>query len=241
MLWSSLFVGSSVVNGSPGFINLCDALNAWQLVRELKAALGLAAATSFKHVSPAGNVFPPVNAFTVSLSLTPPLLMFLDPSLFVCLLLFLYLSSLVSIFVSSIHLMFSLCLSLSISVCLSVSISLFVSLYQSPCLSHCLSLSHCIKVPVCLTVSLYQSPCPSHCLFVSLYQSPCPSHCLSLSHCLSIPLVWLSPRFFTSPGAAVGVPLSEEEAKVCMVSDMLQDLTPLASAYARARGQSSSS
>uniref|UniRef100_A0A8C5FU77 Bifunctional purine biosynthesis protein ATIC n=1 Tax=Gadus morhua TaxID=8049 RepID=A0A8C5FU77_GADMO len=48
-----------VVNGSPGFINLCDALNAWQLVRELKAALGLAAATSFKHVSPAGNVFPP--------------------------------------------------------------------------------------------------------------------------------------------------------------------------------------
>ena len=45
----------SVVNGSPGFINLCDALNAWQLVRELKAALGLAAATSFKHVSPAGT------------------------------------------------------------------------------------------------------------------------------------------------------------------------------------------
>ncbi|XP_077568806.1 bifunctional purine biosynthesis protein ATIC [Stigmatopora nigra] len=43
-----------VVNGSPGFINLCDALNAWQLVRELKAALGLAAAASFKHVSPAG-------------------------------------------------------------------------------------------------------------------------------------------------------------------------------------------
>ncbi|MBN3298880.1 PUR9 protein, partial [Amia calva] len=44
----------TVVNGSPGFINLCDALNAWQLVRELKKALGLAAATSFKHVSPAG-------------------------------------------------------------------------------------------------------------------------------------------------------------------------------------------
>lgn len=43
-----------VVNGSPGFINLCDALNGWQLVRELKAALGLPAATSFKHVSPAG-------------------------------------------------------------------------------------------------------------------------------------------------------------------------------------------
>ncbi|XP_034536887.1 bifunctional purine biosynthesis protein PURH [Notolabrus celidotus] len=79
-----------VVNGSPGFINLCDALNAWQLVRELKSALGMSAAASFKHVSPAG--------------------------------------------------------------------------------------------------------------------------------------------------AAVGVPLSEEEAKVCMVHDMLSDLTPLATAYARARG-----
>lgn len=44
----------SVVNGSPGFINLCDALNAWQLVSELKKSLGLPAATSFKHVSPAG-------------------------------------------------------------------------------------------------------------------------------------------------------------------------------------------
>jgi len=44
-----------VVNGSPGFINLCDALNAWQLVRELKSTLGMAAAASFKHVSPAGK------------------------------------------------------------------------------------------------------------------------------------------------------------------------------------------
>ncbi|KAL1518187.1 hypothetical protein ABEB36_001848 [Hypothenemus hampei] len=44
----------TVLNGSPGFINLCDALNGWQLVRELKQALGLPAATSFKHVSPAG-------------------------------------------------------------------------------------------------------------------------------------------------------------------------------------------
>lgn len=44
----------SVVNGSPGFINLCDALNGYQLVKELKAALDLPAATSFKHVSPAG-------------------------------------------------------------------------------------------------------------------------------------------------------------------------------------------
>ncbi|XP_054977636.1 bifunctional purine biosynthesis protein ATIC [Sorex araneus] len=44
----------TVVNGAPGFINLCDALNAWQLVRELKGALGMPAAASFKHVSPAG-------------------------------------------------------------------------------------------------------------------------------------------------------------------------------------------
>lgn len=43
-----------VVNGAPGYINVLDALNAWQLVRELKAALGLPAAASFKHVSPAG-------------------------------------------------------------------------------------------------------------------------------------------------------------------------------------------
>jgi len=43
-----------VLNGSPGYINLLDALNGWQLVRELKAALNLPAATSFKHVSPAG-------------------------------------------------------------------------------------------------------------------------------------------------------------------------------------------
>lgn len=43
-----------VVNGSPGFINLLDALNGWQLVKELKSACGTAAATSFKHVSPAG-------------------------------------------------------------------------------------------------------------------------------------------------------------------------------------------
>ena len=43
-----------VVSGSPGFINLLDALNAWQLVREAAAATGRVAATSFKHVSPAG-------------------------------------------------------------------------------------------------------------------------------------------------------------------------------------------
>ena len=44
----------AVLNGRPGYINLLDALNGWQLVRELKASLGLPAATSFKHVSPAG-------------------------------------------------------------------------------------------------------------------------------------------------------------------------------------------
>ncbi len=44
----------TVVNGRPGYINLLDALNGWQLVKELKEATGLPAATSFKHVSPAG-------------------------------------------------------------------------------------------------------------------------------------------------------------------------------------------
>ena len=43
-----------VLCGRPGYINLLDALNGWQLVRELKAAVGLPAAASFKHVSPAG-------------------------------------------------------------------------------------------------------------------------------------------------------------------------------------------
>ena len=43
-----------VLNGKPGFINLLDAFNSWQLVTELKKATGLAAAASFKHVSPAG-------------------------------------------------------------------------------------------------------------------------------------------------------------------------------------------
>ncbi|MBV9852174.1 MAG: phosphoribosylaminoimidazolecarboxamide formyltransferase [Armatimonadetes bacterium] len=43
-----------VLGGAPGYINLLDALNGWQLVRELKRATGLPAATSFKHVSPAG-------------------------------------------------------------------------------------------------------------------------------------------------------------------------------------------
>ena len=44
----------TVLNGKPGYINFLDAFNAWQLVRELKAATGLPSAASFKHVSPAG-------------------------------------------------------------------------------------------------------------------------------------------------------------------------------------------
>ena len=44
----------TVLNGRPGYINLLDALNGWQLVKELKKVSGLPAATSFKHVSPAG-------------------------------------------------------------------------------------------------------------------------------------------------------------------------------------------
>ena len=43
-----------VINGKPGYINFLDAFNGWQLVKELKEATGLPAATSFKHVSPAG-------------------------------------------------------------------------------------------------------------------------------------------------------------------------------------------
>lgn len=110
----------SVVNGSPGFINLCDALNAWQLVRELKAALGMPAATSFKHVSPAGKEQRhPADAILSARSSAPA--------------------------------------------------------YRSRPVVH--------------------------------------------------------------EGAAVGVPLTEEEARVCMVHDLMKDLTPLATAYARARGQ----
>ncbi len=56
---SSIFVEKGelpiqVLNGRPGYINFLDALNGWQLVSELKKATGLPAATSFKHVSPAG-------------------------------------------------------------------------------------------------------------------------------------------------------------------------------------------
>ena len=44
----------TVLSGRPGYINFLDAFNGWQLVKELKEATGLPAATSFKHVSPAG-------------------------------------------------------------------------------------------------------------------------------------------------------------------------------------------
>ena len=45
---------AEVLNGRPGYINFLDALNGWQLVKEIREATGLPAATSFKHVSPAG-------------------------------------------------------------------------------------------------------------------------------------------------------------------------------------------
>ena len=41
-----------ILNGRPGYINLLDAMNSWQLVKEIKESLGMCAATSFKHVSP---------------------------------------------------------------------------------------------------------------------------------------------------------------------------------------------
>ena len=51
-----------ILNGRPGYINFMDALNSWQLVKELKEATGMACATSFKHVSPTsaavGKVLP---------------------------------------------------------------------------------------------------------------------------------------------------------------------------------------
>jgi len=67
-----------VLNGRPGYINLLDAFNSWQLVRELKEATGLPAAASFKHVSPAGAaVAVPLDAtlekmyFVEGISLSP--------------------------------------------------------------------------------------------------------------------------------------------------------------------------
>lgn len=53
-LESSGYMPVEVLNGRAGYINLMDALNGWQLVSELKAATGMSAAASFKHVSPAG-------------------------------------------------------------------------------------------------------------------------------------------------------------------------------------------
>jgi len=61
-----------VLNGKPGYINFLDALNSWQLVRELKESTGLPAAASFKHVSPAGV------AVSVSLSDTLKKIYFVD-------------------------------------------------------------------------------------------------------------------------------------------------------------------
>jgi phosphoribosylaminoimidazolecarboxamide formyltransferase / IMP cyclohydrolase len=53
-VYASAHLPFQVLNGAPGYINLLDALNSWQLVSELNAVLGLPAAASFKHVSPAG-------------------------------------------------------------------------------------------------------------------------------------------------------------------------------------------
>ncbi|MCR5825689.1 MAG: phosphoribosylaminoimidazolecarboxamide formyltransferase [Oscillospiraceae bacterium] len=64
----------TVLNGRPGFINFLDALNAWQLVRELKEATGLCAAASFKHVSPAGA------ALGLPLDETDRKVFFVDPA-----------------------------------------------------------------------------------------------------------------------------------------------------------------
>ena len=63
-----------VLNGRPGFINFLDALNSWQLVKELKEATGLPAAASFKHVSPAGA------AVGKPLSETDRAMYFVDPA-----------------------------------------------------------------------------------------------------------------------------------------------------------------
>ena len=60
-----------VLNGKPGYINLLDAFNGWQLVKELKASTGMCAATSFKHVSPAGAaVGEPLSVEGMSMALT---------------------------------------------------------------------------------------------------------------------------------------------------------------------------
>ena len=62
-----------VLNGKPGYINFMDALNSWQLVKELKESTGLPAAASFKHVSPAGA------AVGLPLSQTDRAIYFVDP------------------------------------------------------------------------------------------------------------------------------------------------------------------
>ena len=64
-----------VLNGRPGYINFLDALNSWQLVKELKEATGLASAASFKHVSPAGA------AVGLPLSETDKHVYFVDPKI----------------------------------------------------------------------------------------------------------------------------------------------------------------
>lgn len=69
-----------VLNGSPGYINLLDALNGWQLVKELRMAYHLPAATSFKHVSPAGAAYGvPLDAQQAKLCMVDDLIGDLSP------------------------------------------------------------------------------------------------------------------------------------------------------------------
>lgn len=69
-----------VLNSAPGFINLCDALNAWQLVKELKVSLNLPAAASFKHVSPSGaSVGSPLSKEEASVCMVDDLYDMLSP------------------------------------------------------------------------------------------------------------------------------------------------------------------
>ena len=55
-----------ILNGRPGYINFLDAFNSWQLVKEVKAAVGMPAAASFKHVSPTSAAVGTVLRYTLS-------------------------------------------------------------------------------------------------------------------------------------------------------------------------------
>ena len=64
-----------ILNGRPGYINFLDAFNSWQLVRDLKKALGQPAAASFKHVSPAGAAIGlPLDETLRATAMVPPII-----------------------------------------------------------------------------------------------------------------------------------------------------------------------